>query len=114
MFVEKKCNMFELFGFDIMFDSQFNPWLIEVNSSPSMEYSTPVTERLVKMLLPDIVKVVIDYNWAKPHLRHKVGTGLWSCIYRRNQVVDKPLSSFNLKMEAIGKKIKKSNFDISF
>jgi tubulin monoglycylase TTLL3/8 len=46
----KSGNRFEIFGFDIMLDEQCCPWLIEVNSSPSMEYSTPITERLVKMV----------------------------------------------------------------
>jgi hypothetical protein len=31
-----------------MIDDQFNAWLIEVNSSPAMDYSTAVTEKLVK------------------------------------------------------------------
>ena len=37
----------ELFGYDFMVDAELNVWLIEVNSSPSMAYSTPITEKLV-------------------------------------------------------------------
>ena len=45
---EYKRGCFELYGFDVMIDDNFNPWLIEVNSSPAMDYSTKVTEKLVK------------------------------------------------------------------
>ena len=40
-------NTLEIFGYDFMIDTDFKPWLIEVNSSPSMEYSTHVTQKLV-------------------------------------------------------------------
>ncbi len=33
-------NSFEVFGYDVMIDEELRPWLIEVNSSPSMDYST--------------------------------------------------------------------------
>jgi len=59
-----KGRPFEIFGYDVMVDDDFNCWLIEVNSSPAMDYSTDVTERLVKMVLEDTVKVVIDYGTA--------------------------------------------------
>lgn len=33
-------NTHEMFGYDFMVDTNLNVWLIEVNSSPSMEHST--------------------------------------------------------------------------
>lgn len=33
-------NSFELFGYDLMVDNNLNTWLIEINSSPAMDYST--------------------------------------------------------------------------
>jgi len=44
-------NSHEMFGYDFMVDTNLNVWLIEVNSSPSMEHSTHVTEKLVKSIL---------------------------------------------------------------
>ena len=35
---------FEVFGFDFFIDEAYKPWLIEINSSPAVDYSTPVTE----------------------------------------------------------------------
>ncbi|OMJ66566.1 hypothetical protein SteCoe_36543 [Stentor coeruleus] len=54
-------NSFELFGYDLMVDNNLNTWLIEINSSPAMDYSTPITENLVKRVMEDIVKVIVDY-----------------------------------------------------
>jgi len=40
-------NSMEFVGYDFMIDSNYRPWLIEINSSPSMDYSTSITKDLV-------------------------------------------------------------------
>lgn len=104
---ESKKGCFELFGYDFMIDDEFNTWLIEVNSSPAMDYSTDVTSRLVKMVLEDSIKVVVDHADAKK--KKAVDTGLYRCIYKAERIVDKPMNSFGLNLIVEGQKIKDKN-----
>lgn len=41
--IEPRKPSFQLFGYDFMLDEDMKVWLIEVNSSPAMDYSTPVS-----------------------------------------------------------------------
>lgn len=43
--IENRKNTHELFGYDFMIDENYKVWLIEVNSSPSMDYSTVLLPR---------------------------------------------------------------------
>lgn len=38
----RKVNGFELFGLDFLVDKAFTPWLLEVNTNPCLELSSPV------------------------------------------------------------------------
>ena len=49
---------FELYGFDVMIDEDMKPWLIEVNSSPSMSANTPSDYQTKLALLEDTFTIL--------------------------------------------------------
>eukprot|EP00929_Paragymnodinium_shiwhaense_P092397 TRINITY_DN522_c0_g1_i1.p1 TRINITY_DN522_c0_g1~~TRINITY_DN522_c0_g1_i1.p1 ORF type:complete len:732 (+),score=224.11 TRINITY_DN522_c0_g1_i1:1112-3307(+) len=76
--IEHRENTFEMYGYDFMFSETADgpqAWLIEVNSSPACDYSTPVTCPLVKKVMEDIAKVVVDGK-EKPD----APTGEWELL----------------------------------
>ena len=43
-----------------MFDENFNPFLLEVNTNPGLEISSPLIEMLIPRMIDDAFKLTID------------------------------------------------------
>ena len=54
MFVPYSNNCFELLGFDILIDDNFEPWLLEVNLSPSLNCDSPLDQKIKSNLIADL------------------------------------------------------------
>lgn len=69
-------NCFELVGADFMVTDRFEVQLLEVNATPDMFASTPVTRQICDDCLDDVVKVIVDR-----HQSANAPTGNFELIY---------------------------------
>ena len=53
-------NCFEIFGYDFMLDEEYNPYLLEINTNPGYEESSPLIKMLVPRLIDDALRLTID------------------------------------------------------
>lgn len=49
-----------MFGYDFLVDSDYESWLIEVNTNPCLEESSPLLQVLIPRMINDAMKLTID------------------------------------------------------
>ena len=57
---------FEIFGLDFMIDSQFNVWLIEVNTNPCLELSSNLLSRIIPNFIENTFRLTLDPIFPPP------------------------------------------------
>ncbi len=65
---------FEILGFDIIFDRNYTPFLLEVNHAPSFNTDTALDHYLKKQLIGDTLRllgVTLEEKRAKLHFLHE-------------------------------------------
>eukprot|EP01022_Parablepharisma_sp_SALTPOND_P020804 TRINITY_DN3872_c0_g1_i1.p1 TRINITY_DN3872_c0_g1~~TRINITY_DN3872_c0_g1_i1.p1 ORF type:complete len:448 (-),score=27.98 TRINITY_DN3872_c0_g1_i1:2502-3845(-) len=64
--VRKKLNLegrkycFEIFGYDFIIDSDFNVWLIEINTNPCLEESSKLLKSVLPRMIDNAFKLTVD------------------------------------------------------
>ena len=66
----EKC--FEIFGYDFMFDQQLNPFLIEINTNPGLEISSPLIKKLVPRMIDDAFRLTIDEYFHTKYSKDRI------------------------------------------
>ena len=57
--MERK-NCFEIYGYDFILDTNFAPFLLEINTNPGLEESSPLIKMLVPRMIDDAFRLTID------------------------------------------------------
>mmetsp|Transcript_71141 Transcript_71141/g.112665 ORF Transcript_71141/g.112665 Transcript_71141/m.112665 type:complete len:860 (-) Transcript_71141:91-2670(-) len=92
---------FELYGFDVLVDQKLRPWLLEVNTCPSLSSSSPLDKRLKTQLVADMLTLV----GLSPHCEERPSSGR-SLSEKGARVHTRPtverLQSENLRLRDLG------------
>lgn len=81
MIQDKHC--FELYGYDVLFDDTFKPWLVEVNASPSLSASTPDDYEMKTTMLSSMLDIIDMEGKLKGD---EVRIGGFDLVYRNGHV----------------------------
>ena len=53
-------NCFEIYGYDFILDTNYQPFLLEINTNPGLEESSPLIKMLVPRMIDDAFRLTID------------------------------------------------------
>jgi len=88
----QRANSFELLGFDILLDSELNPWLLEINADPGLHMLTDVVNVHHRRAVEDMMTVLLDrrQEWLEAPstspdsaAQHRLTIGVWELVLKR-------------------------------
>lgn len=109
--IETKPRCFELYGFDIIIDSDYKPWLLEVNLSPACAERTDFLTQTLDSMGEGLIRIVFDGEVHEPiydtflNLKKaiKCNTQEWILLYKGENLGDE-YCYHNNNLEIFGEK----------
>ena len=76
---------FSIYSFDFLVDEDVKPWLVNINTSPSLNSVSPIDKRIKTMLVCDAMTLIgiRPYHKAKVHAQSL--DKLQLCSFQRSQ-----------------------------
>ena len=78
---------FELFGYDVLIDSDLKPWLIEVNASPSLGRENKLDVRVKNAVIADIIRMLDPAPYDRAALARVLKRRLIHCSSIFNNII---------------------------
>ena len=72
--INKRAHSFEVFGYDFILDNNLKPWLLEVNTNPCLELSSPHLARIIPAMLDNSFRIALDPIFPEPENNKKLCT----------------------------------------
>lgn len=82
----KRLHCMEVFGYDFMIDKNFKPWLIEINTNPCLETTSPHLRNIIPTMLDNAFKIALDSLFPPPgcHKTVFLGKNRFELVFHEN------------------------------
>lgn len=70
--MNNRCYCFEIFGYDFIIDASGKVWLIEVNTNPCLEESSPLLKKIIPRMIGKEIFITIENIYLFEYLFFKM------------------------------------------
>lgn len=81
----RRHHSFEIYGYDFMFDENFKVYLIEVNTNPCLETTSPILQRIITNVVDSGLRIAVDPLFPPPNYHKRMNLSIpitpWELIF---------------------------------